>query len=463
MSTLEYIALLGLPLLGVLFLIVRGATAFNISLVVVLGWLLLPVDALKLAPGYPAYDKAVAVDLAAVLGLLLARPESLLALRPRWVDAAMAAWCLAPVASSLSNQLGWYDGFAAAFRQVIVWGVPYVVGRAVLVRREDVVAFGKVLVLGAACYLPLVVFESRMAPQLHLWVYGVKGRVGWETANFWGPLKYKPAVFLQSNLELTPLMGAGLICSLALWRGGVKRLAGMPLAWLVVAAAMAMVLGKSLGGAAVTAAGCGILWLCQRNRLAGALLLAAAVGPVYMATRSLDVWDGKDVVAFLRTNVSPRRAESFGVRLENEDRLVDKALQRPAFGWGGYGRSRVYASWGQDISLTDGMWVIALGQNGLVGLAALYGAMLLPVLGAVWLGGAWLLRREADSGVLLAMGVMVVMHAVDCLFNAMPNPMYMMAAGALGAYVVGREDEAAAGVGVEIVRTHEPGQRLQAR
>ena len=329
-------------------------------------------------------------------------------------------------------------------------GVPYVIGRAMLVRKEDVVAFAKVMVLGAACYLPLVVLESRMAPQMHMWVYGSQGRVGWETVDFFGMLKYKSSVFLQSSLELTPLMGAATVCGWALWHGGMKRVAGVPLAWLVTAAGLATVLGKSLGGVAVTVAGCAILWACQKNRMVGALLLAAAVGPLYIATRAMDMWTGREVVTFLKGNVSVRRSQSFEARLVNEDRLVDKALQRPAFGWGGWGRSRVYASWGQDISLTDGMWVIALGQNGLVGLAALYATMLVPLAAAVWAGGGGLLRQDAESGALLAMAVMLAMHAVDCLFNAMPNPMYFMAAGALGAYVLRRGTERLA---VERART----------
>jgi len=406
--------------------------------------LMLPIDAYKIAPGYPFYDKAVAVDLGVLLGLLMARPVTLLGLRPKWIDLPMAVWCLAPIAASVSNGLGSYDGGSGAFRQVVLWGVPYVIGRAVFVNGQDVVNFAKVLVMGAAFYFPLCIFESRMGPQLHMWVYGSTGRVQWETAEFWGILKFKPSVFLQSNLEVTPLMGAALVCGLSLWlSGAVKKLAGVPLKWLVVAAALGTVLGKSLGGISLAVVGCGMLWVCHKNRMAGVLLLAAAVPPVYMATRSMDMWTGREVVSFFSENVSERRASSFETRLVNEDRLVERALQRPAFGWAGWNRSRIFDQWGNDISRTDGLWVIAIGGNGLVGLAALWGAMLLPVVGAVVAGGGWMMRRE--NGVMLAMGVVVVMHAVDCLFNAMPNPMYMMAAGALGAYVVRRREEALAG------------------
>src|SRR4051812_34219149 len=144
MTTIEYLALFGMPIFGMLFLIARGATAWHLSLVVMFGWLLLPIHAVKFALGYPIYDKAVAVDLAVLMGLMMVRPVALLGLKPNWVDAAMAAWCLVPFGSSVTNELGWYDGASAAFRQFVVWGVPYVIGRAVLVTKEDVVAFAKV-------------------------------------------------------------------------------------------------------------------------------------------------------------------------------------------------------------------------------------------------------------------------------------------------------------------------------
>ena len=53
--------------------------------------------------------------------------------------------------------------------------------------------------------------------------------------------------------------------------------------------------------------------------------------------------------------------------------LAAKAMRRPVFGWGGWGRSRVHDEWGTDLSITDGLWIIQFGQLGQVQLSLVYG------------------------------------------------------------------------------------------
>ena len=66
-------------------------------------------------------------------------------------------------------------------------------------------------------------------------------------------------------------------------------------------------------------------------------------------------------------------------QFENDDMLIAKAMQKPIFGWGGWGRNRVYDESGRDIAVTDGFWILVFGSNGYVGLMSMTLAMLLPV------------------------------------------------------------------------------------
>lgn len=55
-------------------------------------------------------------------------------------------------------------------------------------------------------------------------------------------------------------------------------------------------------------------------------------------------------------------------------------MQQPMFGWGGWGRATAFFD--EDATFrvqTDGMWVIVLGSNGVVGLTVFYIAFILPV------------------------------------------------------------------------------------
>ena len=105
-------------------------------------------------------------------------------------------------------------------------------------------------------------------------------------------------------------------------------------------------------------------------------------------------------------------------------------MGRPILGWSGYGRNRVYDEWGRDETLTDGFWVIVIGQQGWLGLLAAQAFMLLPGL---------LLWRRYSADVIVspfmapvtALTIVVTMFAIDCLFNYMQNPFYALAIGAL--------------------------------
>jgi O-antigen ligase len=134
--------------------------------------------------------------------------------------------------------------------------------------------------------------------------------------------------------------------------------------------------------------------------------------------------------------INEERADSIEGRLENEDMLIEKASLRPWFGWGGWGGWRVYdPKTGEDITVSDGMWVIALGEKGMVGLVSVTAVVLLPF--------ALFLRRvparywsTAAGGAPAALALLLMLYSIDNLFNAMLNPIYLLAAGGLSGFYV---------------------------
>ena len=59
--------------------------------------------------------------------------------------------------------------------------------------------------------------------------------------------------------------------------------------------------------------------------------------------------------------------------------MLERASERILFGWGRFGRSRVYNEYGSDISVTDGRWIITLGQFGVVGFMGEFGLLALAL------------------------------------------------------------------------------------
>src|SRR3954470_14694027 len=130
------IALFGwIPILLLLFSAWPSRRAVIVACV--FGWLFLPYAGYDL-PGLPAYSKQTATSLGVLLATAVFRVDLLLALRPRWADLPVAIWCLCPIASSLINDLGLYDGLAMAFGHSVLWGLPYLIGRIHFTRLEHI-------------------------------------------------------------------------------------------------------------------------------------------------------------------------------------------------------------------------------------------------------------------------------------------------------------------------------------
>jgi hypothetical protein len=132
------------------------------------------------------------------------------------------------------------------------------------------------------------------------------------------------------------------------------------------------------------------------------------------------------------------RAQSFEFRVKNEDKLMEKALERPWFGAGGWGRSRIrdnpaLVPDGEEVrerTVPDGLWILTLGDRGFVGLAALYTAMLLPSLRFVYYHRSWVWSRPAFAPIAVA-AIVVAIYMIDNVSNAMINPLYVLLAGGL--------------------------------
>jgi hypothetical protein len=265
-----------------------------------------------------------------------------------------------------------------------------------------------------------------MSPQLHQLVYGFHQHSFGQTKRFGG---WRPMVFMQHGLMLSLWMVAASLMGFSLWLGGsYRRLAGIPTPIFVSILLLVTVACKSGGATVLLLLGLVILYCCRRRSAHIPLLCLTLIPPLYMCGRASDFWSGSRVVN-LAAEVNTQRAGSLQFRLDAEKQLLDRAWQRPVFGWGGWNRAHVISEHGKDLATTDGLWILAFGQRGIVGLAALTCALLLPSL--VWLRiSSATLAQPALAGAK-ALAVFVPLYMIDNLMNAMVNPLYAIAAGGL--------------------------------
>jgi tetratricopeptide (TPR) repeat protein len=425
------VMILWFPIVLLLFAVMPPRRAVIVASLT--AWLFLPTLSFNL-PGIPDYTKTSATTMALVMGAALFDPGRLLAMRPRWFDIPIIAWCISPFITSITNDLGAYDGLSSSIYQIFRWGFPYFIGRAYFSDLEGLRDLSVGMVVVSLIYVPLCLWEIRMSPQIAIQVYEVNTR-GWEGTRYGG---YRPRVFLETGLELGMWMTAGSLAGFWLWAsGGLRRLWEYPFGLLLGILLVTTVLCKSTGALLLLVVGLGIFWSIKKWKWTWPVWVLLALPPVYECTRTTKLWSGREAVDLAGSLINAERAESLEFRLFNEDMLIDKALQRPVFGWGAWGRSRVYDENGKDICITDGYWIIILGVQGVVGLVLMTTTLLLPLyLTIVRIPPrSWIEPRYGPAAVL---AILLGLYTIDNLSNAMLNPIYALVVGGLTALDPGR-------------------------
>ncbi len=416
----------GWPLAALLiFVFLEPRRAVLVALLA--GWLFLPVARFTF-PGV-TYSRWVACAAGALLGVLLFDSRKILKLRLGWIDLPMIAWCLCPIPSSITNNLGFYDGFRGAVDQILQFAIPYILGRLYFHDPKGLREVAVGLFVGGLIYLPLCLIEMRMSPQLHSWVYGYHQHEWGQAFRFGG---WRPVVFMNHGLEVGMWMSAASLAGVWLWMtGALRQILAIPVSFLVPPLLGTTVLCKSVGALALLACGLAALMMTRWPRTKWLLVGLILVPIAYIAFRVPALWSGDQIVEAARV-FGEDRAESVHYRFVAEEGLARHAMHQPLFGWGGWGRNRPSTfDLDQPDLATDGLWIITLGSNGLFGLAGLLGTFLIPPLLLVLRlkTPLWAHPWCAPAAIL---AVVMILFMIDCLMNAMVNPFYLVAAGGLG-------------------------------
>jgi len=397
----------------------------------IMAWLFLPNVSYPL-PGFPDYTKMSATCWGIFIAAAMFDMESLSRFRFRFIDLPMVIWCLCPIASSLTNDYGLYDGLAVGLTQTVTWGFPYFIGRVYFSSLEGLKELAIGIFIGGMVYVPLCLFESRMSPQLHNLVYGFQQHTFIQTYRWGG---WRPMVFLSHGLMLGVWMMSASVMGVWLWFSGVLRSwKGLSMAWMVPLLLFTTVWCRSTGAVALLLIALIALFLSRTMKTPILLILIIAVPVFYLSTRGSGVWSGENLISFIEQHISAERAESLRFRMYNENILVEQAMKKPLYGWATWGQARVYDEEGKDLSVTDGLWIIAFGNHGLTGLISMTLSLLVPVMLLTWRYPA---TRWSDPKVApaAASSILLCVYMVDNLFNAMTNPVFILIAGGISGLV----------------------------
>lgn len=418
---------------GITALFTRVSPRIAVLVAMIGGVLFLPMDVVGWIP-FIKYDKIAAVSIGTLAGVVLFDSERLESFSLHAVDIPMLLWCSSGFMAAMSNGLGIYDALSASSNTVLQWGVPYFLGRLYFSDRDGIKILAWGIVVGAVVYIPLVLFELRMSPQLHRIVYGYMQHDFSQVIRGGG---YRPMVFMQHGIMLATWMCMAALTGLWCYFSGAfpRKVFNIPLLPVLLLLTMVAMLCKSTGAIGLLGVGFVTLLGASRSKMGLVLLIGLLlIPPLYIGARASGSWDGQNVVDFVANTISEDRAESLQFRLDNENILLDKALEKPLFGWGGWGRSRVYDPvTGEDISTTDGFWIISLGQKGYYGLFSVVLVLWLPMLLTLITSPPWR-WKTAENAPVAVVSMIVLLFLVDGMLNCMINPVYILFAGAISGH-----------------------------
>ena len=305
---------------------------------------------------------------------------------------------------------------------------PVILARNILASEEAHRDLLKILMVAGLIYSIPMLIEIRLSPQLNLWVYGYFQHSFIQSIRFGG---FRPVVFLDHGLWVAFFAMTSTMAAFTLWR--VDRSTHRAV-YLLAAGylGIVLVLSKSLGALLFAILLTPLIFLLNRKMqllVAFVLILPILAYPVLKTSNLVpSQWMIEQA-----KKVNDDRANSLKFRFYNEDILLDRANEKPLFGWGSWGRNHIHnPDSGEITTVTDGRWIIVFGVFGWIGFIAEFGLLTLP------LALLWRINRkvrvEDISPYAGPIALILAINVVDLLPNATLTPLTWLLSGALLGY-----------------------------
>jgi hypothetical protein len=400
------------------------------------GYLLLPSMLELDGPLLPPFDK---MSITAVATLLLCWIYGSQAPRPRrslGIYLFALAFVISPILTSFTNSYelqtagksvpGFYHmtGLKFAGRNLLLL-VPMYIGSRFLSTDNARSLLLRALPMAMLVYSLPMLFEIRMSPQLHRWVYGY-----FPNDAFVQQIRnagFRPVVFFPHGLALALFTALALVATLVLVRCRL-RIFGQKPALVATYLSGLLLLCKTFGPVIYTALFAPVILFTRPRtwvKIACALSLFVCAYPFLRGNGLTPI----QIVSSAAHAVSADRSASFQTRVANEEALLAKANQKPLLGWGGWGRNRIFDTWtGQDISVTDGGWIIQFGCFGWIGYLSFFGLLAFAQFRALRM-----MDKEVSTPNLVRGGLslLLAIYVVDCIPNGIQVSLMYLLAGSI--------------------------------
>ncbi|MEM7236202.1 MAG: hypothetical protein AAGC86_09850 [Pseudomonadota bacterium] len=391
-------------------------------------------------PAVPAMDKTTLPNLMLLI-MMIAHARQKIGFLPESVLGRVLLFLMVagPFMTALTNsdplifQAGYIPGLSiydavSSVAYAILMIAPFIVARNFLASRDSHRMLVKALVLSALIYSVPMLFEIRMSPQLHNWIYGFYQHSFGQQMRAGG---FRPMVMMSHGLTVAFFTMLAIGSATALWRASKSDQSLENGNWMIklLFLLILLILCKSLASLIYGLLAIVIIAFCSirtQLRLAALLALLAILYPILRGAELIPV----ETMVDLARSYSEDRAASLRFRFDNEADLLARASERVLFGWGGWSRNHIHNPiTGAETSITDGYWIILIGSLGWVGFLATFGLLALPIFR--------ILRKASRDGEdaippeTAALCILLALVMVDLIPNAFILPLSWLIVGSL--------------------------------
>ena len=375
---------------------------------------------LPMIPGLDKNNMASFSALAASMFLLKDRisflPEGVLG------KLLMIAFLLCPLPTMLTNTdpvpifgtalpaIRLYDAIVFFLEQSIAL-IPFILGRHYLSDAAGMDKICKSLVVAGLIYSVPILYEARMSPQLNVMFYGFFQHDFVQSIRYGG---FRPFVFMPHGLWVAFFAFMCFAAAAVRYRVADPSQRGKALIALIYLCVI-LIFCRSMGPwIYALILGGGILIMPRRLQMMVAVSMVA-VALFYPMLRSAQIIPIESLISNSHS-LDQERGQSLAFRIMNEELLLKHALERPWFGWGGFGRNLLYDAYsGQMNVISDGGWIISLGMYGWFGYLAEFGLLALPIF------SLWAVGRRVGMRQLTPAACTVTLILAANIFDLLPN------------------------------------------
>ena len=368
-NSFAYIAIAGWPVF-MLFLFKRFSVEKAILISIIGSYLFLPASFEINFPSLPALNKATVTTLTLLFILFFRKSGLGFKSLDKKSMFLLFLFMLSPFITAMLNTSRYlhlpgvtlYDGLTQSINSFLVF-LPFLVGAKYFSTFESQKLLFKYLIIACLVYLPLMFFEVRMSPQLHRMVYGFFPHTFVQQVRFDG---FRPVVFLGHGLLVAMFVAVCLMALSTSIKAKVK-LINFENKLIFLALFAALVLAKTYSALILYIFAGLVLFLFKARLIAMISLCVIVMYLAYPLLSANKIFPHEAIVNTVSL-LSPDRAQSLEFRFFHETQLLAHANEKPFFGWSSWGRNRVYdPETFQDLSVTDGRWIITLGTRGWFG------------------------------------------------------------------------------------------------